>query len=76
MGRPPSLSAAEVCRIVALHSEPVVTAKDIHEKMDMTPRGAQERLKSLAADGYLGSKKVGSSGRVFWLTSKGKQTLG
>jgi predicted transcriptional regulator len=60
---------------VALHPEPVVTVSDVFEEMDMTRRGAQERLKSLAADGYLDSKKVGSSGLVFWLTPKGRQAL-
>jgi DNA-binding PadR family transcriptional regulator len=44
--------------------------------MDMTQRGAQERLKRLVEDGYLESKKVGASGLVFWLTSKGRNTLG
>jgi predicted transcriptional regulator len=60
---------------VALHPEPVVTVSDIHEEMDMTKRGAQERLKTLVDDGYLASKKVGSSGLVFWLTPKGRETL-
>jgi len=75
MGRPPSISAEEVCRILALHPEPVVTAADVHEEMDMTQRGAQERLKSLVKDGYLASKRVGSSAVVFWLTDKGRNTL-
>jgi predicted transcriptional regulator len=60
---------------VALHPEPVVTVSDIYENMDMTRRGAQERLKSLVEDGYLESKKVGSSGLVFWLTPKGRGAL-
>jgi len=75
MGRPPRQSPAEICRIVALHPEPVVTVSDIYEEMDMTRRGAQERLKSLADDGYLQTKKVGSSGLVFWLTPKGREAL-
>lgn len=75
MGRPPSVSAEEVCRVFALHPEPVATASDVHEALDMTERGAQERLKKLAEEGYLGTKKVGASGRVFWLTSKGRNEL-
>lgn len=69
------MSAEEICQIVALHPEPVVTASDIHEEMDMTRRGAQERLKRLVEEGYLGMKKVGSAGLVFWLTSKGRESL-
>jgi predicted ArsR family transcriptional regulator len=76
MGRPPKHSPEEICRTIALHPEPVITAADVHEAMDMTQRGAQERLKRLVEDGYLESKKVGASGLVFWLTSKGRNTLG
>jgi predicted ArsR family transcriptional regulator len=76
MGRPPKLTAEEICRIVALHPEPVVTAADVHEEMDMTQRGAQSRLKRLVEEGYLESKKVGSAAAVFWLTPKGRDSLG
>ena len=75
MGRPPRQSAEEICRIIALHPDPVVTVADVYEEMDMTKRGAQERLKSLVREGYLNSKKVGSSGLVFWLTQEGREAL-
>jgi predicted transcriptional regulator len=75
MGRPPRQSPAEICRIIALHPEPVVTVSDVYDDMDMTERGAYSRLKKLVDDGYLESKKVGSSGLVFWLTPKGRQAL-
>ncbi len=75
MGRPPRQSPAEICRIIALHPEPVVSVADIYEEMEMTQRGAQERLKSLVEEGYLESKKVGSSGLVFWLTTDGRKLL-
>jgi len=75
MGRPPRNSIEEICRTIALHSEPVVTEADIHEELELTQRGAQGRLKSLVEEGYLESKKVGSSGLVFWLTPKGRQQL-
>lgn len=75
MGRPPRKSAAEVCKAVALHPEPVVTAKDIHEQLEMSPDGAFDRLKKLAEQGYLDSKEPGASAVVFWLTDKGKAEL-
>lgn len=75
MGRPPRQSPAEICRIIALHPEPVVTVSDVYEEMEMTERGAYSRLKKLAEDVYLASKKVGSSGLVFWLTPQGRQAL-
>jgi DNA-binding MarR family transcriptional regulator len=75
MGRPPSLSNTDVLKIVALHHEPVVASKDIHEKMDMTQRGANKRLQKLADEGFLGQKQVGSSAMVFWLTDAGRKEL-
>lgn len=75
MGRPPRLSAAEVCKIIALHPEPVVTSGDVHETMDMTQRGARERLERLVEEGYLHRKKVGSSGVVYYLSDQGRATL-
>lgn len=75
MGRPPRNSAADVCRVIALHPEPVVASGDIYEELDLTQDGALDRLHTLAADGYLNKKRVGSSGMVFWLTDKGKEAL-
>jgi len=75
MGRPPRLSDGDVLRIVALHHEPVVSSKDIHEEMDMTQRGANKRLQRLVDDGLLAKKEVGSSAMVFWLTDDGKEAL-
>jgi len=73
MGRPPSVTAEQVCYFIATHPEPVVSVADVHERMDMTKRGAQDRLKKLTEEGYLSSKKVGSSAMVFWLIEKGRE---
>lgn len=73
MGRPPSVKAEQVCYFVATHPEPVVSVADVHKRMDMTKRGAQDRLKKLTEEGYLLSKKIGSSAMVFWLTQEGRQ---
>jgi predicted ArsR family transcriptional regulator len=72
MGRPPKTPPEKVCYLVATHGEPVVDVSDVYTDMDMTKRGAQERLKKLTEAGYLESKKVGSSARVFWLTGDGR----
>ena len=58
-----------------LHPEPIVTARDIHETLDLEPDSARERMKSLADEGYLGRKKVGSSALVFWPTDQGRALL-
>jgi len=75
MGRPPRYSAAEMCKTVALHPEPVVAPKDLTTQLDMTADGILARLNTLSADGFLASKTVGSSGKVFWLTDAGKEEL-
>lgn len=74
-GRPATVEDEEVIRAIALHPEPVVTASDIHEELNLTPDGARERLKSLAEDGLLGMKRPGGSALVFWLTDDGKKLL-
>lgn len=75
MGRPPRNSPAEVCRVVALHPEPVVSSGDIYEQLNLTQDGALDRLHTLVDQGYLDRKSVGSSGMVFWLTDKGREEL-
>lgn len=69
------MSTQEVIRAIALHPEPVVTARDINDELGLEPDSARERLKSLVEEGYLGSKKAGSSALVFWLTEKGRAEL-
>lgn len=76
MGRPPTVATQEVLRQVALHPEPVVTARDINAELGLKPDSARERLKSLAADGYLSIKKPGGSAMVFWMTDEGRDCLG
>ena len=75
MGRPPRNPPAEVCKAVALHPEPVVAAKDVNEKLGLSPDGALDRLQKLTNQGYFRSKDVGSSATVFWLTDKGREEL-
>lgn len=74
-GRPPTVSDEEVVRAIALHPEPVVTARDIHEEIGLTPDGARERLKALCEKGLVRKKEVGASSLVFWLTDEGRTLL-
>lgn len=75
MPRPPTHSAAEICALIALHPEPVVTTGDLHEDLELTQRGTQARLERLVEEGYLDRKSVGANGVVYWLTDKGRDTL-
>lgn len=74
-GRDPTVSAEKVMYAIALHPEPVVTARDIHAELGLKPDGARERLKSLVDEGYLEMKRPGGSALVFWMTDKGRQLL-
>lgn len=75
MGRPPTVSVEEVMQAIALHPEPVVTARDVNVQLGLEPDSARERLKSLAGEGYLEMKRPGGSALVFWMTDKGKRVL-
>ena len=76
MGRPPSVPTEKVLEAVVLHPDPVVTASDLESRLGLSHDGTRERLKSLAADGYLAEKKVGGSAIVFYITDKGRERLG
>lgn len=60
---------------MALHHEPVASARDINEQLDLEPDSARERMKRLADEGYLGVKKPGSSALVFWVSDEGRELL-
>lgn len=75
MGRPPTVDAKTVMQAIALHPEPVVTARDIHEELGLEPDSARERLKALVKEGYLEQKRPGGSALVFWMTPEGRALL-
>jgi DNA-binding IclR family transcriptional regulator len=70
------MTPEEICQIIALHPEPVVTTADVHDKMQMSRRGAHKRLDTLVDDGYLHKKETGGRSAVYYLSDKGRQTLG
>lgn len=75
-GRDPTVDTDQVMKAIALHHEPVVTARDVHEELGLKPDGARERLKRLVDEGYLEVKRPGGSALVFWMTDKGRSVLG
>ncbi|PSQ51617.1 winged helix-turn-helix domain-containing protein [Halobacteriales archaeon SW_8_65_20] len=72
-GRKPTITDAEILRVVRLLPDPVVTANEISDEIDMTPQGVNSRLDDLVEDGYLRQKNVGSRAVVYWLTESGKE---
>jgi predicted transcriptional regulator len=72
-GRKPTVSDEEILRAVRVHPEPVITAKDIVEQIELTRQGVHNRLEDLVEEGYLKRKEVGSRAVVYWLSDKGKE---
>lgn len=75
-GRKPTVSDEQVLREIALMADPVVTAPELAERLDITRQGANYRLGQLEEDGYVKSKKVGAHAIVYWLTEKGREVVG
>lgn len=55
----------EVDSFVRSHEDPVVTASEIADEFDVTPRAARYRLEQLEHDGKVDRKKIGSAA-VAW----------
>lgn len=75
-GRKPTVSDEQVLREIALMADPVVTAPELADRLDITRQGANYRLGQLEEDGYVKSKKVGAHAIVYWLTEKGREVVG
>jgi predicted ArsR family transcriptional regulator len=52
------------------HEEPVVTASEIAEEFDVTPKAARYRLNQLAEQGRIRGKTVGASAKVWYPVAK------
>ncbi|WP_092662273.1 winged helix-turn-helix domain-containing protein [Halorientalis persicus] len=74
-GRKPSVSDVEILREMAISPDPVLTAVELAERIDMSQQGAHSRLESLEDQQYVRSKKAGSRARVWWITDRGRQQL-
>lgn len=72
-GRKPTVSDAEILLQIRAAPDPIVTAKEIAERIEMTPQGVNNRMDDLVDDGYVKKKKVGSRAVVYWLTDAGKE---
>lgn len=74
-GPPPRISDEEILKLVALSPDPIVTAGEIAEKVDMTQQAVNKRLGQLVEDGVLNSRKVGSAAKVYWITEDGRAEI-
>lgn len=60
---------------VAMHPDPVVSAGELDDRLDVSRQAINSRLNRFEADGWVESKKVGSAARVWWLTPEGRDYL-
>lgn len=72
-GRKKTISDAEFLREMRLLPDPVVTAGEVSERVDMTRQGVNSRLDEMVDSGYVKRKEVGSRAVVYWLTDSGKE---
>lgn len=74
-GPSPQVSDEEILRQVVLSPDPIVTAGEITDHVDMTQAAVNKRLQQLVNDGYLNSRKVGAAARVYWITEEGRKHI-
>lgn len=70
-GRKPRVSDSEILQVLADAADPVHSAKEISESLDIGERGTYNRLQDLEGKALVKSKKIGQ-GRAWWLTDRGR----
>jgi hypothetical protein len=65
-GRKPTVSDDDILAVFLNSRDPVLTTKEVSERIEIGHRGTYDRLSKLATDGPLKTKKVGDSGAVWW----------
>lgn len=59
----------EIISVFQESEDPVLTATEIADKLDMTRQGVKYRLDQLEDRGRVGRKKVGSRAVAWWLVA-------
>ncbi|KAB1194782.1 HTH domain-containing protein [Haloferax sp. MBLA0076] len=65
-GRPPTVSDDQILDVFKSSADPVLTASELADELDIGRRGVLARLETLEERGYLRSKKVGGRSTVWW----------
>jgi len=66
-GPDPTVSDEQILELFGESVDPVLTASEIADQVDLTRRNVLNRLKDLESEGSLKSKKVGGRSTVWWL---------
>ena len=73
-GPDPTADRKSILKVLALAYSPVLGTSDIAEKTGVSRQAADQRLRRMADDGLVDTRKIGRS-RVWWITSRGKAYL-
>jgi DNA-binding MarR family transcriptional regulator len=71
-GKNRQVSNEELLRAVALSPDPIVTAPEIADRVNLTRQGVNNRLPELVEQGLLKKRQVGAKAIVYWLTDEGR----
>mgnify|MGYP000538863324 CR=1 FL=1 len=74
-GRKRQLSDLRILQAVLLAPDPIVTAPELTERLEMSRQGLNPRLSELTKRGLLNRRKVGSRAVVYWITDDGRRHL-
>ncbi|GAB7092556.1 hypothetical protein JCM18237_28270 [Halorubrum luteum] len=66
-GPDPTVSDEQILELFRDSDDPVLTASEIADQVDLTRRNVLNRLKDLETKGAIESKKVGGRSTVWWL---------
>jgi len=69
MPRERKVSDDKIIQAIKSHPEPVVSAEDVGNAVDLSRQAANERLRMLHNEGVTEKKKVGS-GQVWWVKNR------
>ena len=74
-GRKREVTDEEILRAIRLHADPVVTAPEVADIVDMSSQGVNKRLRQLADQELVIRKEVGSRAVIYWLSDAGRDRL-
>lgn len=69
-----TVSPDTVIEVIQHADDPIVTAKEVGEKLECTSEAARQKLLRLQDQGIVARRKVGAGAVVWWLVDKDQST--
>jgi predicted ArsR family transcriptional regulator len=64
-----TLTTEDVLEVLQTAHDPVITAKEVSERLDCSSEAARQRLHKLKDSGEVETKVVGARARIWWPTN-------